>query len=84
MAGLVVGGSAALGAIVITMVAGELHGWAGALLSNPAMWATPLAIATAVIVSLASPGRVPAGTTRTLVRLHTPERVTLSRSRVLD
>ncbi len=84
MAGLVVGGSAALGAIVVTMVAGELHGWAGALLSNPAMWATPLAIATAVIVSLASPGRVPAGTTRTLVRLHTPERVTLSRSRVLD
>jgi cation/acetate symporter len=84
MAGLLVGGSSALGAIVMTMVAGELDGWAGALLSNPAMWATPLAIATAVIVSLATPERVPARTTRTLVRLHTPERVTLSRSRVLD
>ena len=84
MAGLAVGGTAALGAIVVTMVVGELDGWPGALLSNPAMWATPLAIATAVIVSLATPGRVPARTTRTLVRLHTPERVTLSRSRVLD
>ena len=30
-------------------------GWTGALLANPAMWATPLAIATAVIVSLATP-----------------------------
>ena len=45
------------------------------------MWATPLAIATAVIVSLATPSRIPAGTTRTMVRLHTPERVALARSR---
>ena len=48
------------------------------------MWATPLAIATAVIVSLATPSRIPAGTTRTMVRLHTPERVALARSRIRD
>ena len=82
MAGLLVGGTAALGSIVTTMVVDDLGGWAGAILANPAMWATPLALATAVIVSLATPGRIPAGTTRTMVRLHTPERVALARSRL--
>jgi cation/acetate symporter len=84
MAGLVVGGTTALGAIGATMVTGPLSGWPGALLANPALWATPLAIITTVIVSLATPSRVPAGTTRTMVRLHTPERVALARSRSRD
>ena len=33
----------------------------------------PLAFAVTIIVSLATPSRVPAGTARTMVRLHTPE-----------
>jgi cation/acetate symporter len=77
MAGLVVGGLSAGGAILFTMFGPPLGGWPGALLANPAMWATPLALATAVGVSLATPGHIPPGTTRTMVRLHTPERVTL-------
>jgi cation/acetate symporter len=77
MAGLVVGGLSAGGAILVTMFGPPLGGWPGALLANPAMWATPLALATAVGVSLATPGRIPPGTTRTMVRLHTPERVVL-------
>ena len=77
MAGLVVGGLSAGGAILITMFGPPLGGWPGALLANPAMWATPLALVTAVGVSLATPGRIPPGTTRTMVRLHTPERVVL-------
>lgn len=84
MAGLVVGAASAGGAIVTTMVVGDLGGWTGALLANPALWATPLAIATSVVVSLATPSRIPAGTVRTMVRLHTPERVALARSRVRD
>ena len=36
------------------------------------------------LVSLATPSRIPAGTTRTMVRLHTPERVALARSRIRD
>jgi cation/acetate symporter len=48
------------------------------------MWATPLALATAITVSLATPGHIPRGTTRTMVRLHTPERVALDRSRLRD
>jgi len=41
-------------------------------------------VATAVLVSLATPSRIPAGTRRTMVRLHTPERVALARSRTRD
>jgi cation/acetate symporter len=71
-------------AIGWTITTGPEGGWTGALLANPAMWATPLAITTAVLVSLATPSRIPAGTRRTMVRLHTPERVALARSRVRD
>ena len=84
MAGLVVGATSAGGSIITTMVVGDLGGWTGALLANPALWATPLAIATSVVVSLATPSRIPAGTVRTMVRLHTPERVALARSRIRD
>ena len=84
MAGLVVGGGVAVSAIGTTMATGPLPGWPGALLANPALWATPLAITTMVLVSLATPSRVPVGTKRTMVRLHTPERVALARSRLID
>ncbi len=84
MAGLVVGGVSALAAIGATMVAGPFEGWTGALLANPAAWATPLAVSVSMTVSLATPRRIPPGTTRTMVRLHTPERVALARSRVRD
>jgi cation/acetate symporter len=84
MAGLLVGGVGTGVALATTMVRGDLGGWPGALLANPALWTVPLAFATAAVVSLATPGRVPASTTRVLVRLHTPERVTLARSRLRD
>ncbi|HSO66108.1 MAG TPA: cation acetate symporter [Ornithinibacter sp.] len=84
MAGLVVGGTSALVAIGATMATGPLGGWPGALLANPALWAAPLATTTMVLVSLATPSRIPPGTTRTMVRLHTPERVALGRSRARD
>ena len=84
MAGLVVGGVATVGSLGTTMTTHGLSGWPGALLANPAMWAVPLALSTALVVSLATPSRVPASTMRTLVRLHTPERVSLARSHVRD
>jgi cation/acetate symporter len=84
MAGLVVGGASAVGAIGTTMAVGDLTGWTGALLANPAMWATPLALVVAVTVSLATPSRIPSSTRRTMLRLHTPERVGLTRGRARE
>ena len=80
LAGVLVGGVSTTAALGTTMLRGDLGGWGGALLANPALWAVPLATGVAVLVSLATPHRVPASTARVLVRLHTPERVTLARS----
>lgn len=84
VSGLVVGAVAATSAAVTTYAAGPLDGWVGALLANPAAWCTPLAFATAIIVSLATPATIPRDTARLMVRLHTPEKVHLARSRLTD
>lgn len=83
-AGLTVGAVTATGSIGAALVLGSPSGWLGALLANPAAWTVPLATVVAVVVSLATPGSVPAGTTRLLVRLHTPEGVDVRRSRPTD
>jgi cation/acetate symporter len=79
-AGLVSGGFLAAGAVVITMLGRPIDGWPGALLAQPAAWTIPIAFAVTVIVSLATPGRVPRHTSRTMVRLHTPEDLQLERT----
>ena len=78
MAGLAVGGALAIGATVATVAgwAGSTgRGWAGTLLAQPAAWTMPIAFATTVIVSLATPASVPKNAARILVRLHAPEEV---------
>jgi len=75
-AGLVTGGVLALTATTITVLGGPSSvggGWIGALLAQPAAWTVPTAFLVAVLVSYATPGSVPVGTSRTMVRLHAPE-----------
>jgi cation/acetate symporter len=78
-AGLVSGGVLAAGAVLITMLAGPIGGWPGALLGQPAAWTIPIAFSVAVIVSLATPAHIPRHTARTMVRLHSPEDLELER-----
>jgi Na+(H+)/acetate symporter ActP len=73
LAGLAVGGSLALAAVLITIVGGARGGWTGALLEQPAAWAVPITFAVMVAVSLASQRRLPHGVGRVMVRLHAPE-----------
>ncbi|MEU9735466.1 cation acetate symporter [Streptomyces sp. NPDC048002] len=72
-AGMLVGGGSALLAVAATMAgfpgAGALH----ALLAWPALWSVPLGFLTMILVSLATPNRVPAGTPAILARFHLPE-----------
>ncbi|WP_078909926.1 cation acetate symporter [Streptomyces sp. NRRL S-87] len=72
-AGLLVGGGAALAAVLATRAGVPGAGWAHTLLAWPAVWSVPLGFLTMVLVSLATPGRVPAGTAAVLARLHLPE-----------
>jgi cation/acetate symporter len=79
IAGMVVGGLLSGAAVVDTLLENTHAGWLSALLAQPAAWTVPVAFATMVGVSLATPRRVPKGLARTMVRLHTPEAVALER-----
>ncbi|WP_420312426.1 cation acetate symporter [Streptomyces sp. YS-B37] len=72
-AGMLVGGGSAFVAVAATMAGfpgtDPLH----ALLAWPALWSVPLGFLTMVLVSLATPGRVPTGTAAVLARFHLPE-----------
>ena len=78
-AGLVVGGVAATTAVLVNVIGPPEGGWAGALVGQPAAWTMPLAFFTVIVVSKLTPQRVPAGTARSMVRLHTPEAVDVDR-----
>jgi len=71
--GLLVGGTLATMAVLLTIFNLVHGGWAGALLAQPAAWTLPITFAVMVLVSLATPRRIPRGTARTMVRLHAPE-----------
>ncbi len=76
-AGLVLGGSLALGAITISTAMPGLTGWPAALLAQPAAWAMPAALATMVLVSRATAHRLDPSVARIMIRLHTPEEARL-------
>lgn len=72
-AGMLVGGGSALVAVAATMAGYPVSGSLHALLAWPALWSVPLSFLTMVLVSLATPGKVPAGTPAILARFHLPE-----------
>ncbi|MEW2611781.1 cation acetate symporter [Streptomyces sp. NPDC047880] len=73
-AGMLVGGGSALLAVAATMAGYPGEGAAlHALLAWPALWSVPLGFLTMIMVSLATPGRVPPGTAAVLARFHLPE-----------
>jgi len=72
-AGMLVGGGSAFMAVAATMAGLPAGGPLHALLAWPALWSVPLGFLTMVLVSLATPGRVPPGTEAVLARFHLPE-----------
>ena len=77
--GLLVGGGLTGGAVVDNLMADRTGGWFAAVVEQPAACAVPLAFATMVVVSRLTRRRLPAHTSRFMVRLHTPETVPLDR-----
>ena len=77
VAGLVAGGTTALGAVVITLAFGPFDGAVGALLAQPAAWTVPLAFVVMIVGSWLTRARPPAGVAATMVRLHAPESLEL-------
>jgi cation/acetate symporter len=79
LAGLIVGGTLASAAVLLTM-SGTVRGdWSSTLLLQPAAWTVPVAFAVMVLVSLGTRGSRPAGVGPIMVRLHAPEALELDR-----
>ncbi|MEV6366003.1 cation acetate symporter [Micromonospora musae] len=76
-AGVLVGGGAAIAAVLVTVVGPPLSGWPATLVAQPAAWTVPLAFAVTVLVSAASRRRVPADVGATMLRLHAPDALRL-------
>ncbi len=79
ISGMLAGGALAGTAVVVVLVDGTPPGLLGAVVSQPAAVTVPIAFCVMVLVSLATPSRLPANLSRTMVRLHTPESVDLDR-----
>ena len=73
VAGLLLGGGSALIAVSVTMGGGLRPGWAQTLLAWPAVWSVPVGFLAMILVSLATPGRIPPGTSAAMARFHLPE-----------
>ncbi|WP_025618103.1 cation acetate symporter [Salinispora cortesiana] len=71
--GVLVGGGAAAGAVLVTVLGPPLTGWPAALLAQPAAWTVPLAFTVMVAVSGATRRHVPTDVGATMLRLHAPE-----------
>ena len=78
IAGLVGGGLCAGTAAILT-IAARPDGWFGVVTSQPALWSVPVGFALMIGVSLATRSDIPANVSRTMVRLHTPERLDVDR-----
>jgi len=76
-AGVLAGGGAAAGAVLVTVLGPPLHGWAATLVQQPAAWTVPLAFAVMVAVSGLTRRRVPATVGATMLRLHAPDTLRL-------
>jgi Na+(H+)/acetate symporter ActP len=73
VAGLLLGGGSALVAVSVTMSGAAPAGWAHTLLAWPAVWSVPVGFLGMVLVSLATPARIPRGTHAAMTRFHLPE-----------
>ncbi|GIF11436.1 cation acetate symporter [Actinoplanes teichomyceticus] len=72
-AGILVGGGAAVVAVLVTVLGAELPSGLAEFIGQPAAWTVPLAFLVMVVVSLLTARRVPPDVGATMLRLHAPE-----------
>ncbi|WP_428962879.1 sodium/solute symporter [Micromonospora fluostatini] len=72
-AGVLAGGGAAVGAVLLTVLGPPLTGWPATLIAQPAAWTVPLAFSVMIVVSMATRRRAPTDVATIMLRLHAPE-----------
>lgn len=84
-AGMLMGGTASLAAIVFSMLSDRKvlpmpEPLIKSLCEQPAIWGVPLAVVTMVVVSMATKSQVPGDVDLKMLRLHAPEELGLSKN----
>ena len=74
---MLVGGDAAIGAVMLTVLGPPLEGWPETLTTQSVAWTVPLAFTVVVAVSIATDRRTPADVGATMLRQHPPETLRL-------
>jgi Na+(H+)/acetate symporter ActP len=80
-AGMVVGGGLVLLALSITLVSEYTGGWAPWVAVQPAVVSVPAAFLTVILVSKATPRRIPEDVNRIFLRMHAPDPLGFIRDR---
>jgi len=81
ISGVLVGGGLSAVAVTLSLFAVVPQGWIGVLLYRPAIVTVPLAFLTMIVVSLSTRASIPRDVDRSLIILHAPEQLGLSRDR---
>jgi Na+(H+)/acetate symporter ActP len=81
IAGVLVGGGLSAVAVTLSLFAVVPQGWMGVLLYRPAVVTVPAAFLTMVVVSRFTRASIPRDVDRSLMILHAPEQLGLSRDR---
>jgi Na+(H+)/acetate symporter ActP len=81
IAGVLVGGGLSAVAVTLSLFAVVPQGWVGVLLYRPAVVTVPAAFLTMVVVSRFTRASIPRDVDRSLMILHAPEQLGLSRDR---
>jgi Na+(H+)/acetate symporter ActP len=84
LVGVLVGGISSAGAVATSLAGLGGGGWVGVLLYRPALVTVPAAFLAMVVVSRMTASRRPADTNHVLLRLHAPERLGLTRDRLVE
>lgn len=77
IAGILAGGGVSTLAALLSLFGLAPDGWVGVLVQHPALVSVPSGFVVMVAVSRRAPQRVPSTVSRTLLRLHAPERLGL-------
>ncbi|HWC79897.1 MAG TPA: cation acetate symporter [Pseudonocardiaceae bacterium] len=80
-AGIVLGGSLVITALVVNIVSEYTGNWAPWFVVQPALITVPVAFATVLLVSKLTPRRIPEDVNRILLRLHAPDPLGFIRDR---
>ncbi len=82
-AGMVVGGGLVLTALVVNTISRLTGNWAPSVFSQPALITVPVAFLTVLIVSKATPTKIPSDVAQIRLRMHAPDNLGLTRDRAV-